>query len=341
MTVRMLAVLACTALAACGTPAAEDAPVPVAQVRTALVTQGTGDEGIAIYGVAEPGAGGERTLTAPVEAQLVTILAPEGTAVRAGQAVAILTPGANAKLDLVKAASDAAAAQASLDRAMRLRTDGLMSNADVETARAAAAAAAATRTSLAGRTAALTLRAPVAGTVAAITPVPGDLLAAGALVARITVNGNLRGRFGIKPSLVMRIAIGAPALLRPGGARGAPLGVRVSAIDPVVDPQTRLAALFITLPAAAGVVGGEPLSGELTIHQAAPGLSLPYAALLDEAGQPYVFVIEDGVAHRRDVVTGPVTGDSIQVVKGVKAGDRVAVAGVTGLNDGIKVREAK
>ena len=44
------------------------------------------------------------------------------------------------------------------------------------------------------------------------------------------------------------------------------------------------------------------------------------------------------VAKRRDIVAGPRTGDRISVASGLKPGERVATAGVTALEDGMKVR---
>ena len=68
------------------------------------------------------------------------------------------------------------------------------------------------------------------------------------------------------------------------------------------------------------------------------GLTIPYAALLDDGGQPYVYIIEKGVAKRVDVAVGPRMGDKVSVAKGLNADQRVAIDGVTALEDGMKVR---
>jgi multidrug efflux pump subunit AcrA (membrane-fusion protein) len=67
-------------------------------------------------------------------------------------------------------------------------------------------------------------------------------------------------------------------------------------------------------------------------------LAIPYAALLDDAGQPFVFVVVKGTAHRRDIVTGPSDGRIVAVTKGLSPGERVVVEGGTALDDGMKVR---
>jgi RND family efflux transporter MFP subunit len=326
-------------LAACGSGEdATDEAKPVALVALAPAQSGAVDETLTVYGAVEAGAMGKHVLAAPAEATVVAIEAPVGTAVRAGQVVVRLAPSPTSRLDYTKAGTDAAAAQAAYARAQRLRADGLASDADVETARAAAQTAGATRASLGARNGALTLRAPTAGFVETVASAPGDLVAPGTAVASIAGSGNLRARFGIDPALATRIHPGMVIRVTP------PSGVQFSApvvsVDPVVDPSTRLAALFITVPAGAGIGANAALNGQLSLGGTATGaaLTIPYAALLDDAGQPYVFVVAGGVAHRHDVEIGPVSGDRIVIVKGVKPGEKVVTEGGTALEDGMKVR---
>ena len=157
-------------LAGCSAkPAADDAK-PTALVTTARAQQGAVEEVITAYGAAEILPAGERSLTAPVEAVVASIAAPAGTQVRAGQPVVILTPSPSTRLETDKARHDAEVAAAAFDRAKRLRLTGLNSDADVETARAAAQAAQATAQSLGARTGAgLVLRAPTSGVVESLT----------------------------------------------------------------------------------------------------------------------------------------------------------------------------
>lgn len=342
-------ILALALLAACSksAPEADNGPDPVATITTATAEAGGAAETVTAYGAAEAGAGGERVLAAPVESTLTAVLAAPGTAVTQGQAIATLTPGPTAQVDLAKANTDAAAATATLARARRLRADGLMSDADVETARAAAATARTTRASLAARQARLTLRAPVAGTVSVVANAPGDLVAAGTAVVRVTAKGDLRARFGVEPGLLQRLRLGGPATVRVGGS-GTSTGTgtapaaptRIAAIDPQVDAQTRLASVFTSMPPGVRAGTGEPLVGIFTLGGNPGGVTIPYAALADDAGETLVYVIEGGVAHRRKVAVGATVGDRVAIVRGLAVGERVATQGLTGLEDGLKVRVA-
>jgi RND family efflux transporter MFP subunit len=336
MRTRFALTLAAT-LAACSGGGEDKAPEPVALVRLAPVAQGPAGRQITVYGAAEPGPMGKMSLVAPIEASVAAIEAPVGTAVSGGQVVVRLSASPTARADVAKANADAAAADAALARAMRLRADGLAANGDVETARAAAVAANALRTSFARRGGALALRAPASGTVETIPVAVGELLQPGAAVATVARATDARARFGIDPASAGLIRPGMTLHIAPTGTRGA-LTTPVASVSAVVDAQTRLAAVFVRLPAGSGVTPGEPLTATIDAPGIGNALSVPYAALLDDAGQAYVFVVANGIAHRRDVSVQSSNGERATVAAGLRPGEQVVVEGGTAVEDGMKVR---
>lgn len=316
----------------------EATPTAVASVRTAPAVLASSREAITVYGTAEAAPGAEHALTVPSEAIVAAIDAPTGTPVHAGQAIVTLRPSPAARADVAKAASDLAAADAAYQRALRLRKDGLVSDADVETARAAARSAAATRAGLRVGTGGLVLRAPVAGMVQGLTAKAGDQLGAGTTIATVAVPGALRARFGVDPALTRRIRPGQPITLSTI-AGGPPIATNIVGIDAAVDAATRLAAIFARIPAGATIGAGEPLRASIATGAISAGIVIPYAALLDEGGRSYVFIVKDGVAHSRDVSPGNSADDTIRILKGLQPGERVVTEGGTALADGMKVRE--
>jgi RND family efflux transporter MFP subunit len=327
-------------LAGCGgssEPEAE-APAAIAQIRTGTAESGAASDDVSVYGATEAGPSGEQSVVAPAEAIVATIVAPTGTAVGAGQTIALLRPSPTTRLDIAKASSDAAAAGAAYARALRLRADGLVSDADVETARAAAATANATRANLGIKGGALALRAPIAGTVRNLTAKPGDQLAAGATLATVAAQGDLRARFGIDPALAQRVHPGQSISIDTINGT-APAKVAVVGVDPQIDPTTRLASVYVRIPAALHLGAGEPLRATLQVGASSTGITIPYAALLDDGGRSYVFVVKNGVAKSRDVSPGNSAGDRIQILKGLQPGEKVVTEGGTALEDGMKVAE--
>jgi RND family efflux transporter MFP subunit len=326
-------------LAGCssGGDSADTTQAPVALVALGRVEQGQVTQTVTLYGIADSGASGTMVLAAPAEAIVARIVAPVGSKVARGQVVAELSPGPNTRLDIAKASADARAADAAYARAKRLRADGLVGDSEVETARAAAQSADATRTSLSGRAGALTLRAPAAGFVQSVGAAVGDLVQPGANVATLARAGDLRAHFGADPTVARELHAGTPVRIEATRGRAA-FAVPVLSIGPVVDPQTKLASVFAAIPAQAGLAVGETLTGTVTVGSSNDALTIPYAALLDDGGQPYVYVVAGGIAHRHDVTTGATSGDRIAITKGVSAGDQIVTQGGTALEDGMKVR---
>ena len=337
------ALLGAFALGACSGAADEDdaaSSTPVALVSLGRAEAGAVAAEVTLYGTAEAGPGGKLTLSAPAEATVVAIVAPVGTRVAVGAVVARLAASPTTRVDFVKAQSDARAADAALARAERLKADGLGSNAEVEAARAAATSANATRTAMAARTGGLTLRAPAAGIVETIASAPGDLVQPGLAVATITRATDLRARFGVDPATARTLHVGAPLHVHAGGAT-APFDASIETMNPAADPQTRLASIFARIPASTGIGAAQTLTA--TADGAASStadtrVTVPYAALLDDGGQAYVYVVTAGVAHRRDVTAGAARGDRVAIAGPVRPGEQVVVAGGTAVEDGMKVR---
>ena len=329
------------ALSGCGNSGSkgeDDVAKPVAAVSTALATIGTVGQQAPIYGLAEPENGGEAAITVPSEAHVSRIFASNGARVATGQVIATLVASPASVLDLSKARVDAANATAALARAQRLRADGLVSDAELESAQSAARTAVLTRDSLGARAAHLTLRAPVAGNVEALSAHEGDLIAMGTTFARVVSGGRLRVRFGIDPTLARRVRAGMPInITLPSG--GASLTTSVQSVDPVVDPATRQAAVIALLPPGSAVSPGEIIRASIELDATSAGVTVPYAALLDDGGESFVFVIDNGLAHRRAVTVGQVQGNVAAITAGLKAGERVATSGGTALDEGMKVRD--
>ncbi len=308
---------------------------PVALVRTVAAGVGSASAQAPVYGMVEPGAGGEMSLVAPAEAVVERILAPNGTPVAAGTPILTLRPSRAAAGDLAKAAADAAASAAAYARAQRMRGEGLVSDADVETARAAQQGAQAALARLGMGPGGLTLRARHGGVVQKLTARGGDQVAAGTALASVASGHDLQIRFGVDPALARRIHPGLPLVLATPHA-----SLTVSGVDSQPDPATRQTSLYARLPKGLALAPGQAVSAVLELESAARrAVSVPYGALLDDGGKSYVFVVRGGVAHRQDVLPGNSSGEAIDILRGVSPGDRLVVEGASGLDDGMKVRE--
>lgn len=335
----LIAMLCCLLPTACtsSNDGTEPTATPVATVSTAQARRGAVAQPYTAYGQVERGSDSQQMLAAPIEAIVRRIDAPAGSEVHAGDRIVLLDPSPATRAQWQAAVADAEAAAQALARAQRLRADGLGSDADVEAAQSHAQAARALRDALQQRLQHLELRAPVDGDVERIAVNVGDLLQPGATVALLSRRGAALARFGIDPDLAQRLRVGLPVTLDTDS--GGPSYSRpIRSISLARDPQTLLASFLVEIPAERMPMPGQPLRAQVSVDSAHDAVLVPYAALLDDAGQAYVYVVKDGLAHRRDVQTGPGDGRQIAILRGLHAGETVVIAGGTALEDGMRVR---
>jgi RND family efflux transporter MFP subunit len=62
---------------------------------------------------------------------------------------------------------------------------------------------------------------------------------------------------------------------------------------------------------------------------------VPQRAIIEDK---YVFVVEDGVAHKREVKLGLQNSAKVEIISGLQPGELVVVEGNSGLTDGAKVK---
>jgi membrane fusion protein (multidrug efflux system) len=68
-------------------------------------------------------------------------------------------------------------------------------------------------------------------------------------------------------------------------------------------------------------------------------LVIPECALVSQEGKCFAFVVQDGVARRKEVEPGLRFEGRVEVVKGIQKGDWVVTAGHEQLSEGEKVKK--
>ena len=70
-----------------------------------------------------------------------------------------------------------------------------------------------------------------------------------------------------------------------------------------------------------------------------PRLVIPRDALLGSIKEPQVFIVENGKAQLKDITVGNTYDNNLEVLKGLKAGDKVVVNGQNNLEENTSVYE--
>ena len=131
-----------------------------------------------------------------------------------------------------------------------------------------------------------------------------------------------------------------------GAAPGMRFPVHIREVAQRADPvtQTFLVRVAMKAPQELNLLPGMTASVSITYRRAnilGGRILVPVGALFqDSPGQQIVWVLgADQTVTRRLVKTGTASGDRVEIVDGLQPGDRIAVAGVTFLRDGMKVRD--
>jgi len=130
------------------------------------------------------------------------------------------------------------------------------------------------------------------------------------------------------------------------GAPGLEFPVRIREVAQVADPitQTFQVRAAMQSPPGMNVLPGMTATVTLTYRRASildSRILVPLSAVFKDAtGEQVAWVIgPDQTASRRPVKIGEVSGGRIEITEGLQPGDRIAVAGVTFLREGMKVRD--
>ena len=103
-------------------------------------------------------------------------------------------------------------------------------------------------------------------------------------------------------------------------------------INPAVSPATRSFSLAArVLNADRKLKAYSFARGELILRKAVPTTVVPLEAVLNFAGITKVFVLENNVAHAREVKVGRILKGTQEIFEGLKAGERVITSGQTKL----------
>jgi RND family efflux transporter MFP subunit len=122
--------------------------------------------------------------------------------------------------------------------------------------------------------------------------------------------------------------------------------VKVKEVAQVADPVTQTFRIRAGMkaPPEANVLPGMTAMVTLTYRRAEKldnQIRVPISAVYKESsGQQVAWVLEDDqVVKRRPVKIGEAAGGQLEVVNGLESGDRIAVAGVSFLRDGMRVHD--
>ncbi|MEN1929344.1 efflux RND transporter periplasmic adaptor subunit [Luteimonas sp. MJ250] len=289
---------------------------------------------------------GSASLEARAEAQVVAktsgvalqVLVEEGDVVRAGQ-VLVRIDGDRARLNLAQVDAQVKKLEANFRRASELVKQQMVSVGDHDQLRYDLENARATWRLAQLELSYTNVTAPISGVVASRSIKPGNFVQINTPIIRIVDNSRLEATLNVPERDLTTLRAGLPVRMQVDALAGRQFVGVVDRIAPVVDAGSgtfRVVCAFD--PHDGALQPGMFARIGIDYDTRAAALAIPRGALLEDDGEPAVFVVRDGKAVRTAITTGYVDGGFIEVRDGLAEGDRVITAGKIALRDGSAVQ---
>jgi cobalt-zinc-cadmium efflux system membrane fusion protein len=286
-----------------------------------------------------------------VEGVVARLYAGEGDTIEFGTTLALLTSRelAGLKADYLNAVTDERLAKAELDREERLFKQKITAEADVQSARAAFAAANAQREAAENRLHAVGIghevldrlndakdgalsqayvTSPIAGKIIRRTVSLGETVSAGGEPMFVIIDDSVVwADIAVYKEDIGKVDAGLPVSLRRETGEVLAEGI-IATVLPVIDETSRTAtARVIVENAEHRLKPGQFLTAHIETGGSETSVRVPSGAIVEVEGRQSVFVPTDDGFKPRPVVPGGSANGFVQIVSGLEAGDAFVTEG--------------
>lgn len=190
------------------------------------------------------------------------------------------------------------------------------------------------------------LRAPFDGWIVKRNVELGALVGPSSPTFTIADTRSVRVVFGVPDNAMAKVKLGQKQAITTDAFSETFQG-RVTAISPSADPKSRVYSVEVTIPnpkdqLKSGMIASLNIGGEGLPNAV---LAVPLSAVIRDPQKPEAFAVlctegtgDPATVRARAVELGDAYGNMIQVLGGVKVGDRVVTAGATLVRSGEQVR---
>jgi membrane fusion protein (multidrug efflux system) len=319
-------------------------PAAVVQVKTAVATIQPFEDQVGSIGTVAVHSGHLASLSAPAPARITAVYVSVGQKVSRGTPLIAFeqTPFISAAQS-----ADAAlvAAERAYDRARRLADAGIVPRKDAEAAATELAQARAAATTARRMAQLAIVRAPISGVVTQLNASIGASADVNQPLVEVADLNALDIVFNVAPADAAHIGPGAAVTLSAGEtATGEALGVgRIISVGATVDSSTRSVEVRAQAPPSARTLRiGETIFGQINMGTKPRAIVVPIAALVPVGDGFQVFVVTGAnIALARKVTVGRRTDTVAEITSGLVGGERVVTEGAYGVEDSVKVSQAK
>ena len=308
------------------------APVPV-EVETA----GRGDIFATYVATTTIASDRDAPVPARVGGDVVEILVEEGDDVAAGDILARLD-GERLRLEMLAAKADLERVRGEYNRLADLHSRNLVSAAMYEGLQYDLEALEATYKLSKLNYDYSAIRAPIAGIVSSRDVKLGENVAPGQVTFRITETSELVAYLSIPQTELAKFETGHLAILEVDSMPDVEFAATIARISPTIDTRNgTFRATAIIDNAAGDLAPGMFARFTIAYEKREDVVIIPADAVVVEDDEASVYVVADGQVDKRVIETGVRSNGSIEVLRGLDAGEDVVVVGQSSLREGSKV----
>jgi len=172
---------------------------------------------------------------------------------------------------------------------------------------------------------ALTVRAPFDGQVGQVQVPQGTSVIANGPVLSVVDLSKFEVEIKVPESFARDLGIGMPAQITSGA--GEPYPAQVSAVSPEVVNGEVNARLRFDGKQPPGLRQNQRLSARIVLDTRRNVMMVERGPFLEQDGGRFAYIVDDGIAVRRQIRTGSSSLGAVEIVSGVQPGDRIVVSG--------------
>jgi len=184
------------------------------------------------------------------------------------------------------------------------------------------------------------IRSPINGWITDRPLYPGEMAAAGTALLTVMDTSQVIAKAHIPQSEAALLKSGAKASMTVPGIEK-PVEGKITVVSPALDPNSTTVEVWVQAKnPKQELKPGTSVLLSLSAKSLPDALTVPAAAVQPgpEGSTVVMLLGADGLAHQTPVHTGVKQDDDIQILDGVKSGDKVILSGAFGLPDKTKVK---
>jgi len=183
------------------------------------------------------------------------------------------------------------------------------------------------------------ITSPISGNVGMLFLDKGAMVAPQTPIAMIADIDRIKVKIQVVERDLPKVHKGQSAVITVNAYPDKKFQGKLKQLSPFVNPMTKASKGEIIVPNQEHLLKpGMFTRVELIIEEHTNTIVVPEKTVIEKDGKRVVFVLKEEYAEMREVETGIENEGSIEILKGLKIGEKVITLGNYGLRDGAKVR---